>query len=52
MRICLKPAIDAGVEEVIYHPKFYHSNTTGTKFDIALIRLADDIDFEAGNRRP
>ncbi|CAG0878650.1 unnamed protein product [Darwinula stevensoni] len=44
--VCQPRAIDAEVENVIYPVNFYHNSTTGAKLDIALIRLANDIDFE------
>ncbi|CAG0883161.1 unnamed protein product [Darwinula stevensoni] len=48
-RTCQPPVIDADVEEVIYHPNFTQKRSEeGAKFDIALIRLANDIDLRAG----
>ncbi|CAG0878651.1 unnamed protein product [Darwinula stevensoni] len=43
---CQPLVIDADVEEIIYHPNFYQNTTIGARFDIALIRLANDIDFK------
>ncbi|CAG0878652.1 unnamed protein product [Darwinula stevensoni] len=51
-QVCQPPAIDAEVQEIIYHPNFIQDGRKGAKFDIALLRLAKDIDLKTGSIAP
>ncbi|CAG0878653.1 unnamed protein product [Darwinula stevensoni] len=51
-QVCQPPAINVEVEEIIYHPNFIQDTRKGSKFDIALLRLAKDIDLETNSIAP